>query len=145
MLTATPQTELLTGAARVDGVAIPMLLVEWIVKQQQLLKQQQRLIEEQQLAQESSGPAQSLQGKRCHLLEINGLVTGGQLRLDWTYSKNLYRRATIESLAQSFEEALLQIIAHCQSPEAGGYTPSDFSLAQLDQEKLDEVLGRVEF
>jgi len=41
---------------------------------------------------ESSGPTRSLQGKRCHLLEINGLVSGDSC--DWTYSKNLYRKAT---------------------------------------------------
>jgi len=34
------------------------------------------------LAQESSGPTRSLQGKRCHLLEINGLVSGDSC--DWT-------------------------------------------------------------
>jgi len=35
------------------------------------------------------------------------------------------------------------LIAHCQSPSAGGYTPSDFSLAKLDQKKLDRILERI--
>lgn len=96
------------------------------------------------LAQESSGPTRSLQGKRCHLLEINGLVSGGQLRLDWTYSKNLYRKATVESLAQSFVEALRLLIAHCQSPTAGGYTPSDFPDVDLSQGQLEKALAEID-
>ncbi|HCF30473.1 MAG TPA: non-ribosomal peptide synthetase, partial [Cyanobacteria bacterium UBA11049] len=36
-------------------------------------------------AQESTGPMHSQQGNRNCLLEVNGLIVGGQLRLDWTY------------------------------------------------------------
>jgi non-ribosomal peptide synthase protein (TIGR01720 family) len=95
------------------------------------------------LTQESSGLARSLRGKRCHLLEINGLVREGQLLLNWSYSEEVHRRSTIEALAQSFLEALQAIITHCQSPEAGGYTPSDFSEAQLSQQELDQFLAKI--
>jgi amino acid adenylation domain-containing protein/non-ribosomal peptide synthase protein (TIGR01720 family) len=97
------------------------------------------------LTQESSGLARSLRGKRSHLLEIDGLVSQGQLQLKWNYSQKVHRRSTIEALAQRFVEALRSLITHCQSPEAGGFTPSDFPLAQLGQDELDAVLGMVEF
>ena len=45
--TALPQTQPLIGAAQIDGIAPHVLLVEWIIKQQQLLNEQQRVIEEQ--------------------------------------------------------------------------------------------------
>jgi non-ribosomal peptide synthase protein (TIGR01720 family) len=45
----------------------------------------------------------------------------------------------VESLAESFVTALQALIAHCQSPEAGGYTPSDFPLAKLDEQKLSKL------
>ena len=93
------------------------------------------------LAREASGPSHSQQGKRQHVLEIDGAITRGQLRLNWTYSELLHRRGTIERLAQHYMEALRVLIAHCQSTEAGGYTPSDFPLAKLDQPTLDRVLG----
>jgi hypothetical protein len=35
---------------------------------------------------------------------------------------------------------LRELIEHCKSPEAGGYTPSDFPLAGLDQAGLDHLL-----
>jgi amino acid adenylation domain-containing protein/non-ribosomal peptide synthase protein (TIGR01720 family) len=60
------------------------------------------------------GPEHSPLGRRRHLLSINGHITGGQLQVDWTYSQNLHRPATIERLAQDFIEALQALIAHCQ-------------------------------
>ncbi len=96
-------------------------------------------------ARSSSGPVHSPRGSRYHLLEISGRSFGGCLQLSWRYSENLHRRSTIERLAESFLEALRAIIVHCQSPEVGGYTPSDFSLAQLDQHELERVFDEVEF
>ncbi|NJK57793.1 MAG: AMP-binding protein, partial [Pleurocapsa sp. SU_5_0] len=96
-------------------------------------------------APESSGLAHSPQSRRSHLLEINGMVSQGQLQLEWSYSHELHERTTIETLAQNYIEALRALIAHCQSPDAGGFTPSDFPLAKLDQDELDAALGMVNF
>jgi amino acid adenylation domain-containing protein/non-ribosomal peptide synthase protein (TIGR01720 family) len=96
-------------------------------------------------ARESSGPVHSPRGNRHHLLEISGRSLGGCLQVSWRYSENLHRRSTIERLAESFLQALRAIIIHCQSPEAGGYTPSDFSLAQLDQRELEHAFDEIEF
>ncbi|MGD2089535.1 MAG: SDR family NAD(P)-dependent oxidoreductase [Candidatus Aminicenantes bacterium] len=81
----------------------------------------------------------SLKGNHCCLLEVNGSVIQGRLRLTWTYSKNLHRHETIEGLARGFMEVLLTLIDHCLSPGTGGYTPSDFPEAQLNQKELDEL------
>ena len=94
-------------------------------------------------ARESSGPEHSLQGARPHLLYVMGHVIGGQLQLAWTYSKNIHRRSTIEQLASDYLEALRSNILHCQSPEAGGYTPSDFPEAKLTQKDLDKLCARI--
>jgi amino acid adenylation domain-containing protein/non-ribosomal peptide synthase protein (TIGR01720 family) len=94
-------------------------------------------------APESPGPISDQGARRSHLLDINGSITGGQLRIEWSYSKALHRPETIERVAEDFIAALQALIAHCQSPDAGGYTPSDFSLAKLDQGKLDKVLAKL--
>jgi non-ribosomal peptide synthase protein (TIGR01720 family) len=91
-------------------------------------------------AKESSGPLSSPRERRLALVEINGGVAEGRLQLAWTYSENIHRRSTIENLAGDFLEALRLLIRHCQSPEAGGFTPSDFSKARLSQEALDRFL-----
>ena len=94
-------------------------------------------------ATQSRGPDRSPRGKRSHLLEIDGGIAGGRLQLEWTYSQNLYHRATIESLAQNFIEALRALIAHCQSPTAGGYTPSDFAEFDWSQQDLEDIVGEI--
>ncbi len=94
-------------------------------------------------ATESTGATQSPRGKRHCLLEMNGLIVGGQLRLDWTYSKALHQPATVEKLAQGFIEALRSLIVHCQSPNVGGFTPSDFPQMQFSQQELDELMAEI--
>ncbi|MCG8348343.1 MAG: amino acid adenylation domain-containing protein, partial [Chloroflexales bacterium] len=94
-------------------------------------------------AAESRGPDRSPHGLRDCVLGINGSVIGGRLQMEWSYSANLHRQATVEHLAQEFIAALRNLITHCQSPNAGGYTPSDFNLAKLDQRRLDKVLSKV--
>jgi len=94
-------------------------------------------------AHESRGSDHSPRTKRSHLLEINGSVAGGELQLDWYYSENIHQRATIERLAQYFITELRAIISHCKSPQAGGFTPSDFKLAKMNQKKLDKIMNRL--
>jgi len=94
-------------------------------------------------AAESKGHDRSLKGARSHLIEINGSVIGGKLQLEWHYSDNLHRRSTIERLVQHFMIELQTIISHCKTPEAGGFTPSDFKLAKLDQKKLDKMMQKL--
>jgi hypothetical protein len=42
-------------------------------------------------------------------------------------------------------DALRAIIIHCQSPDVGGVTPSDFGLTRLNQRQLDGLLAQVKF
>ena len=76
---------------------------------------------------------------RSHVLEINTWIIGGRLQVSWTYSKNLHRLETIQHLAMQYVATLEMLIDHCLSPEAGGFTPSDFPLAGLDQQQLDQL------
>jgi len=90
-------------------------------------------------ASESSGESRGGEGRRGYLLDVSGLVAQSCLRLDWTYSESVHRRETVEGLAGSFIRALQRLIEHCRSPEAGGFTPSDFPLAGLDQAALQRI------
>ncbi|HEY7489757.1 MAG TPA: amino acid adenylation domain-containing protein, partial [Candidatus Tectomicrobia bacterium] len=92
-------------------------------------------------ARESCGLGQSPQESRRHLLNVSGSVSEDRLQLVWIYSENVHRRSTIERLAYGYLQALRTLITHCQSPEAGGYTPSDFPLAGLEQSRLESLVG----
>ena len=98
------------------------------------------------LAHESSGHSHSLESRRTHLLEINGGISQGRLQMNWTYSEKLHQQTTVEVLAQGFIEALRSLIAHCQSPDAGGFTPSDFAQfeqSQWSQADLDAITAAI--
>jgi non-ribosomal peptide synthase protein (TIGR01720 family) len=95
------------------------------------------------LTNESCGPIHSLRGTRSHLLAINGRIIKSQLQLDWIYSENLHRHATIEGLAESYITALRVLIAHCQSSKTTGYTPSDFPEVNLSQQELDDLIAEL--
>lgn len=94
-------------------------------------------------APESAGVSHGLQGRRSHAIEVNAQVAGGRLEIEWTFGVLRHRRTTIESLAGEYLEALRGLIEHCQAPEAGGFTPSDFPQAHLSQKELDELLARL--
>ncbi|MCP3144849.1 non-ribosomal peptide synthetase, partial [Pyxidicoccus xibeiensis] len=91
-------------------------------------------------APESQGSAQSGLAVRSHLLEVDALVAGGQLRVSWKYSEGVHQHATVESVAQGFVEALRALIRGRDSADARHYLPSDFPLARLEAPTLARVL-----
>jgi non-ribosomal peptide synthase protein (TIGR01720 family) len=92
------------------------------------------------LATEASGPVRSGRGRRRYLLAMGGSVTGGRLHLGCTYSRDNHHAATIRRLMEDWADCLRALITHCLSPEAGGFTPSDFPYAGLSQADLDDLL-----
>lgn len=85
----------------------------------------------------------SLPGNRRYLIEIDSGVRENKLQLEWRYSEAAYRRTTIEKLAKDFVDNLRSLATHCQSVEAGTYTPSDFPKANLSQKDLDRFLTKI--
>jgi non-ribosomal peptide synthase protein (TIGR01720 family) len=92
---------------------------------------------------DSVGPVHDSRASRGHLLEINSMVLGDCLSMDWRFSQSVHRRGTIERVARVFLDELRSLIQHCASPAAGGYTPSDFADAGLDQKKLDRLISKI--
>jgi amino acid adenylation domain-containing protein/non-ribosomal peptide synthase protein (TIGR01720 family) len=91
------------------------------------------------VAADARGPYHSMQGSRNNLIEINGLIVGGQLQLEWTYDPQQHRPATIQRVARGFEAALRTLIDHSRTHDDVAYTPADFPLAGLDHDALGEL------
>ncbi|MFJ2338947.1 amino acid adenylation domain-containing protein [Pseudomonas protegens] len=88
---------------------------------------------------EAKGADQGAQAPLGNWLSINGQVYGGQLKLGWTFSQAMFDTATIEHLADDYARELKALIEHCSQPEHRGVTPSDFPLAGLNQQQLDQL------
>ncbi|GLV53931.1 hypothetical protein KDH_07820 [Dictyobacter sp. S3.2.2.5] len=89
------------------------------------------------LSKEQFGSDYSPPGRRRQLLDVASRIINGKIQFEWTYSQNIYDAETISALAEELMSTLRAIIEHCQQPEAGGYTPSDFPLALLTQPQID--------
>jgi amino acid adenylation domain-containing protein/non-ribosomal peptide synthase protein (TIGR01720 family) len=92
-------------------------------------------------AAESPGPMLSPRGRRAYRFEINALVTGGRLRVDWSYGGALYRPETVAALAAGFLAGLRELLVDVgEAGDAGAaLVPSDFPLAGLDAGTLGRL------
>ncbi|HEX5838903.1 MAG TPA: amino acid adenylation domain-containing protein [Anaerolineales bacterium] len=88
-------------------------------------------------------PQRDLLGNRHYRMEITAGIVQGRLLIVFSYNTNTFRRSTVENLASGYQDALLMLIAHCKSMNAGRYTPSDFPEANLSQQELDDLLHEI--
>jgi amino acid adenylation domain-containing protein/non-ribosomal peptide synthase protein (TIGR01720 family)/FkbM family methyltransferase len=95
------------------------------------------------VARETAGDPTDRSERRDHLLDFTGIVAEGRLFLRLRASERVYRRETLERLAEGLKRHLQTLIEHCLSPEAGGVTPSDFPLLRKTRDDLDLLLARI--
>ncbi|RAI62650.1 non-ribosomal peptide synthetase [Pseudomonas fluorescens] len=88
---------------------------------------------------EAIGAAHDANAPLPNELSVDGQVYGGELVLRWTFSAERFDPPTIGELADAYLGELSSLIEHCLRDDAGGLTPSDFPLAQLNQAQLDAL------
>lgn len=91
-------------------------------------------------ANEAAGHDRHLKNHQTHLLDIFGIVLNEKLTIGWRFGNNIFERQTIEKLIKRHKQILENIIEFCLADENGGFTPSDFPLANLDQQSLDTIV-----
>ncbi|MFW9336523.1 amino acid adenylation domain-containing protein, partial [Paenibacillus polymyxa] len=90
----------------------------------------------------ASGAELSAHAARSHTLDLNGLISEGQLQLTISYSHQEYRRDTMEQLAEALRTSLQEIIAHCAGRKQQELTPSDVMLKPVTLAELDQLVER---
>ncbi len=88
---------------------------------------------------EPCGAAQHADAPLINWLAVDGQVFGGELKMDWSFSRQCFETTAIRALAEDFRTELLALIAHCLAADAGGVTPADFPLARVTQAQLDAL------
>jgi len=79
--------------------------------------------------------------ERRYKLQLLCSVVGGELQISWEYSSEIHHAETVTPLTTEYLAELERLIRHCQSPGAGGFTPSDFPQAELTQSELDDLIA----
>jgi len=92
------------------------------------------------VASESTGPCRDGAQPQSHLIAVDGLVRGGRLHFDWTFSTERYHVETIEHLAGAFKQNLRALIESAQLPQSGSFAPEDFADVDLSNDQLQKVL-----
>lgn len=89
----------------------------------------------------SEGSGRDLAGVNHHmcLMEVVSYISAGKFYVCWSYSRNRYHDETMQHLLTAFLSNLRMVIHYCTHGEHVGYTPSDFPLARLSQEALDQL------
>jgi amino acid adenylation domain-containing protein/non-ribosomal peptide synthase protein (TIGR01720 family) len=93
-----------------------------------------------ELAPESMGPMRYPKAKRQHVFDITVFISKQQLHISWAYNTQLHNENTVQHYVHCFLNALQEIIHHCNGIEKTIYTPSDFPLIKLSQQKIDSLL-----
>nr|WP_231505345.1 non-ribosomal peptide synthetase [Paenibacillus massiliensis] len=87
-----------------------------------------------------TGVAISESHVRNYVLDINGMIVDGTLKLAISYSGQQYRKETMEKLAALIQSKLQEIIHNCTSKEQAELTPSDVLLQGLELDELDKLV-----
>ena len=97
---------------------------------------------------ESSGRVRSEAARRHHEISVDSMISGGQLRMVWSYNGRAYGSEEMEELAGQYMKRLDEAIEHCLDGDAGkvviGYTPSDFPDTNLSQQELDDLIAELD-
>ncbi len=91
------------------------------------------------VAPESPGPEKDLGGRRSHAIEITAAVSGGQLRVSWTFSPRCIDEATIAELADAHARAL-RALARDSNPVPEADQPAALALDEDEWSALEAEL-----
>jgi amino acid adenylation domain-containing protein/non-ribosomal peptide synthase protein (TIGR01720 family) len=83
----------------------------------------------------------SPRAERRHEIDITAGIADECLWIHFAYGRERYEGATMERLGAAVKRQLAAIAGHCQGE--GGYTPSDFPMAGLEQAGLDRLMGEI--
>ncbi len=78
-----------------------------------------------------------------HGLALNAVAEerpeGLRLRARWTFAHRLWDEERVRALLDGWFEALRALVSHTGSDGAGGHTPSDFAMVDLQQGQVDQL------
>lgn len=72
-------------------------------------------------------------------LDFNLMVVNGKMQIEITYNEACHQKETMEKIMSYFIFFLRDILAHIEKQAQVHFTPSDFELADLNQQEIDSL------
>ncbi|MDP4180345.1 MAG: amino acid adenylation domain-containing protein, partial [Bacillota bacterium] len=88
----------------------------------------------------STGQSIHPEAEASYKVDINGMIAGDKLIVDFRYNGSEYRDETISSLANIYKEKLVEVIEHCISKGKVEFTPSDYGDTGLGLGELESIV-----
>ena len=95
------------------------------------------------LAKESAGPTASSDVIRPNLIDINAMITNGELHIYWTVTPQI-KRKTADTLLKRFIDQINHLISEALSETEHIPIPSDYTDANLSVTQLESLLATAE-
>ena len=89
------------------------------------------------------GKAISENRETLYSLDINGMVSDGELKLDFAFNKFEHESESIQDLCLLYKKNLVEIIEHCISIKKPVRTPSDFGVNNLSLAGFDRIISHI--
>ena len=87
---------------------------------------------------ESPGKLRSLQSERMEELGVSCSIEGKRLHASISFSRKQHRPEKIGKFCQHYQQALLDVLAHCSNKTTTELTPSDLTYKGLSIDALDQ-------
>lgn len=88
-----------------------------------------------QVADDPTGQTISPQSIRPYLIDVIAVTSDEQLHITWKYCQSMFKRETIQRLAEQLVQELRQLLLDVEQIEQK-YLPTDFPLATVDPQQL---------
>jgi len=90
-------------------------------------------------AKESVGHNASPIEQNAYELAIHGILTQKQLAISISYSKEQFKKETIEALLECYKARLGHVITYCSERRQKEITPSDLTYSELSIDAVESI------
>ena len=79
---------------------------------------------------------------RPHWLDLNAMITDGELVMRWNFNNKVHSKSQIEAVAEMVVEKLTLLVEHCCHARST-LSPTDVPLCNMSQSQLDKVVDSI--
>ncbi len=77
--------------------------------------------------------------KLLNSIEINSMISDGELNIDIRYNSLEYNESSIQNFGDLYKQSLITVVKHCMEKEETEYIGVDYGVNEYSIEEIDEL------